>query len=75
MDFSQLVKKVRQTLDISQEDLARFLGVSFATINRWENGRTVPNRLSQECFYAFCKKQGIDDAILVNLRRHIMQIK
>ena len=28
--------------------LARNLGVSFATVNRWENGKTKPSRLAQD---------------------------
>ena len=31
---------LRATLRLSQEQLARQLGVSFATVNRWESGRT-----------------------------------
>ena len=31
---------LRSTLGLSQEQLARRLGVSFATVNRWESGRT-----------------------------------
>ena len=40
MSFAEKVKFVRTELKLSQEDLARELGVSFATINRWENGPT-----------------------------------
>jgi DNA-binding transcriptional regulator YiaG len=36
-DCPALVKEVRRQLSISQEDLARELGVSYATVNRWEN--------------------------------------
>ena len=31
---------LRGTLGLSQEQLARRLGVSFASVNRWESGRT-----------------------------------
>ncbi|HTZ92845.1 MAG TPA: helix-turn-helix transcriptional regulator, partial [Streptosporangiaceae bacterium] len=31
---------MRGSLGLSQEQLARRLGVSFATVNRWESGRT-----------------------------------
>jgi predicted ATPase/DNA-binding CsgD family transcriptional regulator/DNA-binding XRE family transcriptional regulator/predicted negative regulator of RcsB-dependent stress response len=34
------LRRLRATLDMSQEQLARRLGVSFATVNRWEAGRT-----------------------------------
>jgi putative transcriptional regulator len=33
-DFSVFIKKVRERLGISQKDLARELGVSYATVNR-----------------------------------------
>jgi transcriptional regulator with XRE-family HTH domain len=39
---------------MSQEDLARESGVSFATINRWENNKTVPSRLTINQFELFC---------------------
>jgi predicted ATPase/DNA-binding NarL/FixJ family response regulator/DNA-binding transcriptional regulator YiaG len=34
------LKALRGSLGLSQEQLARRLGVSFATVNRWESGRT-----------------------------------
>jgi DNA-binding XRE family transcriptional regulator len=36
------IKALRERLELTQEILARILGVSFATVNRWENGKTVP---------------------------------
>ena len=54
--FPELVKEVRRQLGISQEDLAHELGVSFATINRWENGKTTPFKLARAQFDAFCRK-------------------
>ena len=34
------LRHLRRRLGVSQEQLARRLGVSFATVNRWESGRT-----------------------------------
>jgi predicted ATPase/DNA-binding CsgD family transcriptional regulator/DNA-binding XRE family transcriptional regulator len=34
------LRELRRRLGLSQEQLARRLGVSFATVNRWESGRT-----------------------------------
>ena len=34
------IQRLRSRLGLSQEQLARQLGVSFATVNRWESGRT-----------------------------------
>jgi len=60
MEFSRIVKIVREKLGMSQEDLAHALNVSFATINRWENGKTHPNKLTENVFFDFCQRQGID---------------
>ena len=54
--FAACVKEVRTQLGLSQEDLAHKLGVSFASINRWENGKTRPSRLARSQFALFCQK-------------------
>jgi DNA-binding XRE family transcriptional regulator len=36
------VSELRERLQLTQEVFARILGVSFATVNRWENGKTEP---------------------------------
>lgn len=59
MDFSATVKMVRDKMNMSQEDLARALNVSFATINRWENGKTHPNKMARQVFISFCEQNGI----------------
>ncbi|XHX75861.1 MAG: helix-turn-helix domain-containing protein [Stenomitos frigidus ULC029] len=41
-----LIRELRQQLDLSQEKLAVKLGVSFRTVNRWENGHAVPSALA-----------------------------
>jgi DNA-binding transcriptional regulator YiaG len=60
-NFPETVKEVRRQLALSQEELAHALGVSFATVNRWENAKTVPSKLARRQFEAFCeqmKEQG-----------------
>lgn len=59
-NISKLIKKVRSDLGLSQEALARGLGVSFATINRWENGKTNPSKLAISQFKHFCKNKLCD---------------
>lgn len=59
MDFSEKIRFVRDKLNMSQEDLARALNVSFATINRWENGKTKPIRMALSAFDTFCLSHGI----------------
>ncbi|MEG4034945.1 helix-turn-helix transcriptional regulator [Microcoleus sp. S36b_A4] len=41
-DQESHLKKLREELEMSQEDLARELGVSSQTISRWELGKNVP---------------------------------
>ena len=59
MSFAEKVKLVRTELKLSQEDLARELGVSFATINRWENSSYNPSRLAKKAFEDFCEKKNV----------------
>jgi putative transcriptional regulator len=42
LDLANLVRETRQRLDLSQAKFATKLGVSFQSVNRWENGRTKP---------------------------------
>lgn len=47
MEIIAILKKLREEKGWSQEDLARELGVSFSTINRWENDKTKPSKMAQ----------------------------
>lgn len=47
-NISSDVRALRDRLQISQEELAAKLGVSFATVNRWEVGRSKPQRTQRE---------------------------
>jgi transcriptional regulator with XRE-family HTH domain len=38
----QTIRELRAHLQLTQEGFASILGVSFATVNRWENGKNVP---------------------------------
>ncbi len=60
MEFSKICFETRLRLNLSQEKLARKLNVSFATINRWENGKTLPQKLILYRFIKFCSKNGIE---------------
>ena len=60
MDFREKVKKVRIKIGYSQEQLERELGVSFATINRWENGKSVPRQIALNTFENFCILHNIN---------------
>ena len=54
-----LIKQIREHLNISQTELAEKLNVTFATVNRWENGRAVPNKIAQTKLYEICKENDV----------------
>lgn len=54
-----LIKQIRTHLNMSQTEFANQLNVTFQTVNRWENGRAVPNRLAQSTMYELCKSKSV----------------
>ena len=58
--MQDIILEIRNQLKASQEDLAKLIGVSFATVNRWENGHSSPNKATQLRLYEVCKTQGVD---------------
>ena len=45
-DYPDRVKDLRERLGLTQTRMAERIGVSFATVNRWENGQSRPARLA-----------------------------
>jgi len=45
-EMSRLVRELRERTGLTQEKLAAKLGVTYPTINRWENGRAKPSPLA-----------------------------
>ena len=58
--FSPTLQAIRARLDITQEQLAERLGVSFATVNRWEGGVTMPQKAARTAIAALAAEAGID---------------
>ena len=59
MDYSKLIKELREKMILSQAELAELLGVSFASVNRWEQGHHEPTIKSKRKIVALCKKHKI----------------
>lgn len=57
--MEMLIKQIRTYLNMSQSEFAEQLNVTFATVNRWENGRAVPNKLAQSAMFDLCKEKGV----------------
>ena len=60
------VFEIRSALQWSQSKLADEIGVSFATVNRWENEKSTPNRLAQEKMLAICEENHITLAEIIH---------
>ncbi len=58
--ISPTLQAIRARLDLTQEQLAERLGVSFATVNRWEGGITKPQRAARTVIAALAAEAGID---------------
>ena len=59
MSFSDRIKEIRQAAFLSQEAFAKELGVSFATVNRWESGKTKPTYKTMKLIDEYCKKSNV----------------
>jgi DNA-binding transcriptional regulator YiaG len=50
------IQDIRRRLKVTQEDFAHMVGVTFSTVNRWENGKSRPNRIAQRILAGLEKK-------------------
>ena len=66
MTFAEKMQIVRKSLFMSQEAMAKELGVSFATVNRWEKEKCEPGYKAQKAFSDLCEKNNIDPASLAD---------
>ena len=60
MEIQATLRAIRARLDLTQQQLADRLGVSFATVNRWEGGMTKPQKAAQEAIAALAAEAEID---------------
>ena len=59
-DIPATLRALRASLDLTQEQLAQRLGVSFATVNRWEGGATLPQKAARAAIAALAAEAGLD---------------
>lgn len=59
-DVPSLIRQLRKRLGLTQEQLAARIGVTFPTINRWENGRTTPSPLALRTIVELLHAMGDD---------------
>ena len=69
MSFSNEIKTLRQECLLNQEAFAKELGVSFATVNRWETGKTKPTYKALRTIREYCEKNNVEFSINTNIER------
>ena len=59
-DYASILRTIRGRLDLTQEQLADRLGVSFASVNRWEGALNVPQKAARTAIAALGAEADID---------------
>ncbi len=59
MSVSDEIKNIRRKCLLSQTEFAEAIGVSFSTVNRWENEKVIPNYQALKKIKKFCEKNNI----------------
>lgn len=62
------VRRIRAGLGLTQEELADRLGVSYATVNRWESGRSRPQRVHEEALQTLATEAARSHADVASLQ-------
>ena len=60
MDWSIIIKNLRYKLLLTQEEFSSLMGVSYATVNRWENKRFEPTMKQKRAIKELCIKNKIN---------------
>lgn len=60
MDYSKLIKELRERMILSQNELAELLEVSFSSVNRWENGKYEPTIKVKRKIIDLCEANHIN---------------
>ena len=59
MTDGEIIKAVRIQLGLSQQKFAKEMHIAFSTVNRWENGRTIPNGMARSLLSDYMRNNGI----------------
>lgn len=56
--IGHLVRELRQAMNLSQKKFADAIGMTFPSINRWENGHAIPSPLALQQIDTLLKQLG-----------------
>lgn len=72
MSLQEALKLLRLELGLTQQDLAKKLKKTFATVNRWENGKGFPTRSNAKEIIAIAKKSNASHDCISYLNEMLM---
>lgn len=56
--IGQLIRELRLEIGLTQEQFAAELGVTYSSMNRWENGRSKPSPLAMQKVEGMLRQMG-----------------
>lgn len=81
MVLKNVIKIFRKELCLTQKEFAKIIGVSYATINRWENGKTFPDTTAIHNLLKLAETKDVSSQckknlkiMLVESRKEMLQI-
>lgn len=60
MDYKTIIKKLRNKMLLTQSEFAKELGVSIASVARWETGENEPTMKVRRKLQALFKKYNLE---------------
>ena len=60
IDYADGILQLRAKLNLSQEELAKILGVSYISVNRWENDKYAPTKLVKVKLNQLFKEHNVE---------------
>lgn len=62
-NYAESIKELRTKMTLSQIELAQVLGVSFASVNRWETGKHEPTIKIKRKIKALMREYDVRDRV------------
>ena len=59
INYPETILRLRAILNLSQMSFAKLLGVSYTSINRWENGKYEPTKMVKERIKILCEENNV----------------
>jgi len=66
-EVPDLIKELREKLDLTQEQFAQKVGVTFSTVNNWEKGNRTPHPFLFQKLLEMAEEAGLKN--IENIKR------